>query len=89
MLRKLGQNNQVAIPREITNTLHLNVNDYLEIHIENNKIVIEPQMVIPKDQAYFFTPEWQKGEKEAERDIREGRVTKTKNVKELVKKLRS
>ncbi len=88
MLRKLGQNFQIALPREIVNSLHLKMNDYLEIHVEDNKVIIEPQMVIPKSQAYFFTPEWQKGEKEADRDIREGRVTKTKNVKELIKKLR-
>ena len=89
MLRKLGQNYQVALPREIAKTLHLHVNDYLEIHIEDNKVIIEPQMVIPKDQAYFFTPEWQKDEREASRDIQEGRVTKTKNLKELLKKLHS
>ena len=88
MLRKLGQNYQFALPKEIARTLHLQVNDYLEVHIEGNKVIIEPQMVIPRDQAYFYTPEWQKEEKEADRDIREGRVTKTKNVKELIKKLR-
>ena len=88
MLRKLGQNYQFALPKEIARTLHLQVNDYLEVHIEGNKVIIEPQMVIPRDQAYFYTPEWQKDEKEADRDVREGRVTKTKNVKELIKKLR-
>ena len=88
MLRKLGQNYQFALPKEIARTLHLQVNDYLEVHIEGNKVIIEPQMVIPRDQAYFYTPEWQKEEKEADRDIQEGRVTKTKNVKELIKKLR-
>ena len=89
MLRKLGQNYQFALPKEIAKTLHIQVNDYLEIHIEDNKVVIEPQVLVPKSQAYFYTPEWQKDEKRADRDIREGRVTKTKNVKELIKKLRS
>ena len=89
MLRKLGQNYQIALPKEIVKTLHLHVNDYLEIHTEDNKVIIEPQMVIPRDQAYFFTPEWQKGEKEAGKDIREGRFVKAKNAKELIKKLRS
>ena len=89
MLRKLGQNYQIALPKEIAKILHIQVNDYLDIHIEDNRIIVEPQMVIPKDQAYFFTSEWQKDEKEADRDIREGRVIKAKNVKELIKKLRS
>ena len=87
MLRKLGQNYQLAIPKEIVETLHLNVNDYLDVRLEDNKVVIEPQIVIPKDQAYFYTAEWQKGEKEADEDIKSGRTTKTKNLKELFKKL--
>ncbi len=87
MLRKLGQNNQIALPKEVVKALHLNPNDYLDIRIQDNKIIIEPQLVIPKDQAYFYTPEWQQEEVEAEHDIKSGHVTKTKNLKELFKKL--
>jgi len=50
---------------------------------------MEPQMVIPKDQAYFYTSDWQKDEQKASEDIKKGRVTKTKNVKELFKKLKN
>ena len=50
MLRKLGQNYQVAIP---------------------------------KDQQYFYTPEWKEEEREASGDIEEARITKTKNLNEL------
>ena len=89
MLRKLGQNYQLALPKEIIETLHLRVNDYLDIKIENNKVVIEPQIMIPKDQAYFYTPEWQEGEIKAAEDIQKGKVSKTKNLKELFKKLDS
>jgi len=87
MLRKLGQNYQVALPKEFVNTLHLHINDYLDIKIENNKIIMEPQMVLPKDQAYFYTPQWQEDEAKAQKDIQEGSVSKTKNLKELFKKL--
>ena len=83
MLRKLGKSNQVAIPKEIVANLGLRKDDYLDIYIENNKIVIEPKVLVPKDQAYFFTKEWQIDEQEAEKDIREDRITKTKNLDEL------
>lgn len=89
MLRKLGQNYQLALPKEIVNTLHLHVNDYLDIEVKNNKIIVEPQVIIPRDQAYFYTPEWQKGEAEADEDIKKSRVTKTKNLKQLLKELDS
>ena len=88
MLRKLGQNYQFALPKKIAKTLHIQINDYLEVHIEDNKVIIEPQIMVPKSQAYFHTTEWQEDEKKASQDIRNSRVTKTKNVKELIKKLR-
>ena len=87
MLRKLGQNYQIAIPREIITALGLKIDDYLDIRVQDNKLIIEPQMIVPKDQAYFYTLEWQKEEKTAQEDIQQGRVTKTKNTKELFRKL--
>ncbi len=87
MLRKLGQNYQIALPREIVKALFLRINDYIDIRVQGNKVILEPQVMVPKDQAYFYTPEWHKDEVEADKDIREGRVTKTKNAKELFKKL--
>lgn len=87
MIRKLGKNYQVALPRKVVKNLHLNVDDYIDITIEDSKIIIEPQVIIPKDQAYFHTKEWQKDEKEADKDIKSGRTTKTKNIKELFEEL--
>ena len=89
MLRKLGQNYQIALPKEIVRDLHLNVNDYVDIRVQNNEIILESQVVIPKDQAYFYTPQWQDDEQKADKDIAEGRMTKTKGVKDLFKKLDS
>jgi AbrB family looped-hinge helix DNA binding protein len=87
MLRKLGQNYQIALPKEVVKILDLHVNEYLNIEVKDNKIVIEPQVMIPKDQAYFYTPDWQKEEAEAAEDIKKGRVTKTTNAKELFNEL--
>ncbi|MBF0483236.1 MAG: AbrB/MazE/SpoVT family DNA-binding domain-containing protein [Candidatus Omnitrophica bacterium] len=87
MLRKLGQNNQVAVPREIVKRMGLKINDYIDIRIEGNSIILEPQVLIPKDQEYFYTEAWQADERKAAIDIKTGKVTKTKNIKELLGKL--
>ena len=87
MLRKLGQNYQLALPKEVIKSLHLHINDYFDIKVQGNRIILEPQLVIPKDQAYFYTSEWQKEEAQAAKDIKKGKVTKTKNSKELFKEL--
>lgn len=89
MLRKLGQNYQIALPKAIIKMLRLHINDYVDIQVKDDRIIIEPQVVIPKDQAYFYTPEWQKEESQAAEDIKKGRVTKTKALKELLRKLDS
>lgn len=41
------------------------------------------------DQAWFWTEEWQKGEREAEEDIREGRVKGFDTMEELLADLNS
>jgi len=43
---------------------------------------------INKDQAWFWTKEWQKGEREVDEEIRKGHILKAKNVEELKKLLR-
>jgi len=63
------------------------IHEYIDIHVENDKIILEPQVLVPKDQAYFYTPEWQQDEANAQKDIEKKRVTRTKNLKELFKKI--
>lgn len=87
MLRKIGQNFQIALPKEIARLLDLRINEYVDIEVVDNKIVLEPQVVIPKDQAYFYTQEWQKDEVKASKDIQKGKISKSKNLNELFEKL--
>ncbi|MFQ5772180.1 MAG: AbrB/MazE/SpoVT family DNA-binding domain-containing protein [bacterium] len=87
MLRKLGKSNQVAIPKDIVGTLRLTPDDYLDVYIEDNRIILEPKVVIPKDQTYFFTEEWQGEEQQAVKDIQDKGVTKTTNLDELFEKM--
>ena len=83
MLRKLGSNYQIALPRQIIALLRLKKDDLLDVCIKDGEIHLKPQAVIPKDQAYFFTPEWQKDERQADEEIKSGKITRTKNLDEL------
>ncbi len=40
-------------------------------------------------QAYFWSKEWQDGEKEADEDIKRGRMKRFKSAKDTIKYLRS
>lgn len=81
----VGVKHQVTLPKEIIRQAHLSPGDPLEVIYQRDEIVLRPQIHVPRSQAYFWTKEWQAGEREAEEDIRAGRVTRTKNVKELLR----
>ena len=55
--------------------------DILKTTLEKGKIVISPAKTIDAEQFWFWTKEWQEAEKEAEEDIKSGRVKKVRNVK--------
>jgi hypothetical protein len=48
---------------------------------------MEDDDLVDKSQAYFWTEEWQKGEAEAEADIRAGRIKTFDSVEELLEEL--
>ena len=87
MLVDLKQKSQVTIPKDFVKRLNLKIGDKLEIDEENGKLVITPVVVVPKDQAWFYSPEWQKQEQEVDRQKTEGKIHKASNKKELFKKL--
>jgi hypothetical protein len=49
--------------------------------------VMKRKKIAEKSQVYFWTEEWQKGEAEAEADIRAGRVKTFDSVEELLEDL--
>jgi antitoxin PrlF len=68
---------QLTLPEEIRRALHIGEGDEVEFTVEEDgTITLRGYVSIPTDQAWFFTPEWLAGEREAEREIatRRGRV---------------
>ncbi len=65
---------QVTIPREIRERAHLKEGDPVQVEMVPEGILLKPQKVVDATQAWFWTPTWQAGEREASVDIAEGRV---------------
>jgi AbrB family looped-hinge helix DNA binding protein len=65
----------VTIPEAIRQELGLHEGDYLVATVEDGRIVLIPASVIPDDQAWFWTPEWQAKEAEADQEIAVGAGT--------------
>lgn len=81
-ITKIGPKHQITIPNEIFRDLGLEVGDYIEATVDGNAIRLVPKKLIPKDQAWFWTKEWQEGERKAQEDIAEGRLSGPFNTPE-------
>jgi bifunctional DNA-binding transcriptional regulator/antitoxin component of YhaV-PrlF toxin-antitoxin module len=86
---RLGAKNQVTIPHRISRALKLRRGDHMLMRLVGGRVEMIPASLIPKDQLWFWTPEWQKKEREADEDIARGRVKEFESVEELIKDLRS
>lgn len=89
MLTQLRGRSQITIPKSIIETLGLKEGDNLNIEIENGKIIVKPVVMVPKEQAWFWTDEWQQAEKETDEDVKAGRIKTANNLDELMKGLRN
>jgi AbrB family looped-hinge helix DNA binding protein len=66
----------VTIPQEARRAVRLEEGDEVIVTVRNGEVVLTPATVVPRDQAWFWTPEWQAGEGQADADIAAGRVTR-------------
>ena len=66
---EVRKKNQITIPKALSIALNIVEGDKLEMHIEDGKIVITPSVMIPKEQAWFWSKEWQQGEKAVEKEL--------------------
>lgn len=82
---RLRGKNQVTIPSELIDQLHLKEGEQLEVAIENGRIVLIPVITIEKDQAWFWTEEWQQGEREAEKNIKAGESSGPMSAEDTLK----
>jgi len=65
---------QLTLPRSVRQKLDIEEGDFLDVQVRNGEIVLKVKKLVDKEQVWFWTEQWQQGEKEAEEDIRAGRV---------------
>ncbi|MBI3334996.1 MAG: AbrB/MazE/SpoVT family DNA-binding domain-containing protein [Candidatus Portnoybacteria bacterium] len=87
---KVKQSNQLTLPREFVSRLDIKEGDYLDVELKGGTIVLKKKIAKKEDEEWFFSPEWQKKEREADRAIAEGRVSQVfDTAKAAIKTLRS
>ncbi|MCJ7576074.1 MAG: AbrB/MazE/SpoVT family DNA-binding domain-containing protein [Dehalococcoidia bacterium] len=84
---KLTRHGQITLPASVRRELGVEEGDLVEIEVVDEKAVLIPKRLVDKNQAYFWTKKWQDAEKEADEDVRAGRVKVFDSVEELIKDL--
>jgi len=84
---KVTRHGQITLPAPVRKSLGIEEGDLVEIEVIDEKAVLVPKRLIDKNQAYFWTKGWQEGEKEADEDIKAGRVKAFDSAEELMKDL--
>lgn len=63
---------QVTIPAEVRQAARLEEGDPVEVEIVEGGVLLRPMKLIDAAQAWFWTPEWQAGERQADAEIAAG-----------------
>lgn len=87
-LVKVKNKYQIVIPDEVRKNLRVQIGDTLEIVEKDGVLIVKPVVVIDKAQAYFWSEEWQAGEKKAEAAKKKGEHKEFKKASEAVKWLK-
>lgn len=76
MVRAVVRNKgQITLPREIRHALHLQEGDDVAFFVDGDQVVMRGMRPVPTDQAWFWSPEWQAGEKQASEELSRGEGT--------------
>ena len=82
---KVREKYQVTIPEDVRAQIPLRVGERVEVEVREGEIVIRPVLEVPRGQAWFWSPEWQKQIAQSVKDIEKGKVRVFKSTKEAKK----
>lgn len=78
---------QVTIPKTIVDELGLQKGDLLEARIEDGKIVLIPAVAVPRDQAWYWSKQWQNEEREVDQEIENRKIEQPMELDEALSAL--
>jgi len=81
---QLRKKAQLTLPQSVREKLGIEEGDFLDVQVRNGEIVLKVKKLIDKEQAWFWSERWQRGENEAEEDIRAGRIHKFSNSRAAI-----
>ena len=86
-LVQVRKKSQITLPPSVKKKLGIEEGDFLEFQVRENEVVFKVKKLIDADQAWFWTKRWQEGEREANEDIKAGRVYSFPDAKSTIASL--
>jgi len=83
-IRKKGT---VTIPASVRKAARLAEGDVVEIELTDDGILLKPKKLVDPSQAWFWSPEWQAKEREADEDYAAGRFDRFESDEEFIAEL--
>jgi AbrB family looped-hinge helix DNA binding protein len=87
---RIDTRGSITIPAAIRKALGLHAGEQvrMEVKPETGTITIHPQVSVDREQAWFWTPEWQEAERKADKDIASGKIKKMRS-RSILKEMES
>jgi antitoxin PrlF len=64
---------QLTLPDDVRKAANLQEGDLMEVEVsDSGEVILRPLATIDRSQAWFWTPEWQAGEREATEQLHRG-----------------
>ena len=82
---KVREKYQVTIPEEVRGKIPLKVGERVEHTARGSEIVIRPIVEIPREQAWFWSKQWQDQVSQSLKDLKKGKIKVFKSAKEARK----
>jgi antitoxin MazE len=87
-ITRIGPKHQITIPQEVFEQLGLQPGDFLEVQVRDEALYLIPQKLVPRDQAWFWSKDWQERERETDEAIANGELSgPLKSVDDLIQHL--
>jgi AbrB family looped-hinge helix DNA binding protein len=82
---KVRKKYQITLPAAIREAAEVYEGDFLTAEVqEDHTILLRPARLVDANEAFFYTPEWQAAEREADEDIRLGRLSEPMSAEDTI-----
>ena len=72
---KISPQGQIRIPKDVMQTLNIEKGDYVEVEIDQGRIILKPRKLIDPTQGWYWTKEWQQMEAEVDEELEKDRLS--------------